>query len=139
MPNDENMEEIVEKQEGEEINTLKVEDTVNQEEQSEKLFSQEELDKKIQKRIGKVERKSRRELAKKDEEIEKYIYQLNQIKDEMDKLTLVEIGSDDICISPTENTNVYRCDEYVNKEFDVTKNAPKSNGNYIEIKRFVND
>lgn len=57
----------------------------------------------------------------KDEEIEKYIYQLNQIKDEMDKLTLVEIGSDDICISPTENTNVYRCDEYVNKEFDVTK------------------
>ena len=72
MPNDENMEEIVEKQEGEEINTLKVEDTVNQEEQSEKLFSQEELDKKIQKRIGKVERKSRRELAKKDEEIEKY-------------------------------------------------------------------
>ena len=33
----------------------------------------------------------------KDEEIEKYIYQLNQIKDEMDKLTLVEIGSDDIC------------------------------------------
>ena len=37
----------------------------------------------------------------KDEEIEKYIYQLNQIKDEMDKLTLVEIGSDDICISPT--------------------------------------
>ena len=29
----------------------------------------------------------------KDEEIEKYIYQLNQIKDEMDKLTLVEIGS----------------------------------------------
>ena len=75
----------------------------------------------------------------KDEEIEKYIYQLNQIKDEMDKLTLVESGSDDICISPTENTNVYRCDEYVNKEFDVTKNAPKSNGNYIEIKRFVND
>lgn len=72
MPNDENMEEIVENQEEQEINTLKVEDTVEQEEQSEKLFSQKELDDKVQKRIGRVERKSKRELAKKDEEIEKY-------------------------------------------------------------------
>lgn len=72
MPNDENMEEIVENQEEQEINTLKVEDTVEKEEQSEKLFSQEELDDKVQKRIGRVERKSKRELAKKDEEREKY-------------------------------------------------------------------
>lgn len=72
MPNDENMEEIVKNQEEQEINTLKVEDSVEQEEQSEKLFSQEELDDKVQKRIGRVERKSKRELAKKDEEIEKY-------------------------------------------------------------------
>ena len=72
MPNDENMEEIVENQEEQEINTLKVEDTVEQEEQSEKLFSQKELDDKVQKRIGRVERKSKRELSKKDEEIEKY-------------------------------------------------------------------
>ena len=52
MPNDENMEEIVENQEEQEINTLKVEDTVEQEEQSEKLFSQKELDDKVQKRIS---------------------------------------------------------------------------------------
>ena len=42
-------------------------------------------------------------------------------------------------ISPSSNSNVYREDIAVDENVDVISNAPKTNGNYIEIKRFVND
>lgn len=73
-----------------------------------------------------------------DEELEKYQKQLNQILDEMKRINEVNLESEEICISPSENKNVYREDIGVDEEGSIS-NAPKTNGNYIEIKRFVND
>ncbi len=73
-----------------------------------------------------------------DEELEKYQKQLNQILDEMKRINEVNLESEEIFISPSENTNVYREDVGFDEEASIS-NAPKTNGNYIEIKRFVND
>lgn len=74
-----------------------------------------------------------------ENDIEKYAVQLKQIMDLINKINEVEIKDSDILISPTENHNLYRDDEVVNEPIDFKKNAPKTNGNYIEIERFVND
>ena len=42
-------------------------------------------------------------------------------------------------ISPSSNINKYREDVPKNAKDDVLSNAPKTNGNYIQIKRFVNE
>lgn len=73
-----------------------------------------------------------------EEEIEKYKVGLKQILDELNRINEVN-ASDEILISPTINKNVYREDVGVDENVDVLKNAPKRSGNYIEIKRFVND
>ena len=73
-----------------------------------------------------------------DEEIEKYKVGLKQILDEVNRINEVNVD-EDILISPTENKNIYREDEGIDTEVDILKNAPKTSGNYIEIKRFVND
>lgn len=73
-----------------------------------------------------------------DDEIKKYQIGLKQILDELNRINEVNV-SDDILISPTENENIYREDIPVDEDVDVLKNAPKKSGNYIEIKRFVND
>ena len=73
-----------------------------------------------------------------EEEVEKYKVGLKQILDELNRINEVN-ADDDILISPTSNKNVYREDIGVDENIDVLKNAPKKSGNYIEIKRFVND
>lgn len=73
-----------------------------------------------------------------EEDIEKYKVQLKQILDEINRINEVNVD-EDILISPTLNKNVYREDIGVDNEVDILKNAPKRSGNYIEIKRFVND
>ena len=73
-----------------------------------------------------------------DEELEKYQKQLNQILDEMKRINEVSLESDEILFSPSENKNVYREDIPFDEEVGISS-APKTNGNYIEIKRFVND
>ena len=73
-----------------------------------------------------------------EEEIEKYKVGLKQILDELNRINEVN-ADDDILISPTSNNNVYREDVGLDENVDVLKNAPKRSGNYIEIKRFVND
>ena len=73
-----------------------------------------------------------------EEEIEKYKVGLKQILDELNRINEVS-ADDEILISPTDNKNVYREDIGVDEEVEVLKNAPKKSGNYIEIKRFVND
>ena len=74
-----------------------------------------------------------------DNEIDKYQKQLNQILNEMKRINEVDLKSDEILISPSENSNVYREDVAIDENIDILSNAPKTNGNYIEIKRFVND
>ena len=73
-----------------------------------------------------------------DEDVEKYKIQLRQILNEMEKINEVDVEGD-ILISPSNNSNEYREDVGINEEVDILSNAPKKNGNYIEIKRFVND
>lgn len=74
-----------------------------------------------------------------EDEIDKYQKQLNDILKEMQRINEVDIKNDEILISPTINKNVYREDKPINSDIDLLKNAPKTNGNYIEIKRIVND
>lgn len=73
-----------------------------------------------------------------EEDINKYKIQLKQILDEIERINELDVDGD-ILISPTDNKNVYREDEGINEDVDVLRNAPKKSGNYIEIKRFVND
>lgn len=73
-----------------------------------------------------------------EEDINKYKIQLKQILDEINRINELDVDGD-ILISPTDNKNVYREDLGINEDVDVLRNAPKKSGNYIEIKRFVND
>ena len=73
-----------------------------------------------------------------DEDVEKYKVQLKQILDEINRINEINVD-DGILISPTENKNVYREDKGIDEDVDILKNVPKKSGNYIEIKRFVND
>ena len=74
-----------------------------------------------------------------DNEIEMYKGQLEAIMNEINKINEVEIIDDDIMISPSSNINNYREDIPKKAKDDVLSNAPKTNGNYIQIKRFVNE
>ena len=74
-----------------------------------------------------------------DNEIEMYKGQLETIMNEINKINEVEIIDDDIMISPSNNINKYREDVPKKAKDDVLSNAPKTNGNYIQIKRFVNE
>ena len=56
----------------------------------------------------------------------------------MERINEVDVEGD-ILISPSNNKNEYREDVGINSNEDILSNAPKKNGNYIEIKRFVND
>jgi aspartyl-tRNA(Asn)/glutamyl-tRNA(Gln) amidotransferase subunit C len=74
-----------------------------------------------------------------EKDIEKYGHQLKQIMDEINKINEVKLGETDTLITPIEIHNVYRNDEPTNESIDIKKNAPKTNGNYIEIERFINE
>lgn len=73
-----------------------------------------------------------------EKDVEKYKVQLKQILNEMEKINEVDVDGD-ILITPSNNSNEYREDIGINSDVDILSNAPKKNGNYIEIKRFVND
>ena len=74
-----------------------------------------------------------------DNEIEMYKGQLEAIMNEINKINEVEIIDDDIMISPSSNINRYREDVPKKAKDDVLSNAPKTNGNNIQIKRFINE
>ncbi len=74
-----------------------------------------------------------------ENDIIKYKVELKQIMNQIDLINKVNIDEEEILISPSENKNIYREDVFVNEDVDILKNAPKSNGNYIEIKRFLNE
>lgn len=80
-------------------------------------------------------------IAISEDEIEKFGHGLKQILDEIEKINKLDIETDDILISPTENTNVYRNDEVEDMLTinDALKNAPKTKGNFIEVVRVIND
>ncbi len=74
-----------------------------------------------------------------ENDIIKYKVELKQIMNQIDLINKVNIDEEEILISPSNNKNIYREDVFVNEDVDILKNAPKSNGNYIEIKRFLNE
>ncbi len=74
-----------------------------------------------------------------EKDIIKYKVELKQIMNQIDLINKVNIDEEEILISPSNNKNIYREDVFVNEDVDILKNAPKSNGNYIEIKRFLNE
>lgn len=74
-----------------------------------------------------------------ENEIEKYAYQLKQIMNEINKINEVKLEETDTLITPIEIHNVYRNDEPINEPIDIKSNAPKTNGNYIEVERFINE
>jgi aspartyl-tRNA(Asn)/glutamyl-tRNA(Gln) amidotransferase subunit C len=74
-----------------------------------------------------------------EDEIEKYAHQLKRILDEINKINEVRLEETDTLITPIEIHNVYRNDEPSNEQIDIKKNAPKTNGNYIEVERFINE
>ncbi|MDD2496069.1 MAG: Asp-tRNA(Asn)/Glu-tRNA(Gln) amidotransferase subunit GatC [Tissierellia bacterium] len=80
-------------------------------------------------------------IAVSDEEVEKFGYGLKQILDEIEKINKLDIETDEILISPTDNVNVYRDDKVLDMLSidEVIKNTPKNKGNYIEVVRVVND
>lgn len=73
-----------------------------------------------------------------DEELKSYQVGLKQILDEVNRINEIDVDGD-ILISPSDNKNIYRDDIGIKDDVNVLKNAPKSSGNYIEIKRFVNE
>jgi|APHig6443717817_1056837.scaffolds.fasta_scaffold47968_2 aspartyl-tRNA(Asn)/glutamyl-tRNA(Gln) amidotransferase subunit C len=74
-----------------------------------------------------------------EKDIEKYGHQLKQIMDEINKINEVKLEETDTLITPIEIHNVYRNDEPINESIDIKKNTPKTNGNYIEVERFINE
>lgn len=74
-----------------------------------------------------------------EKDIIKYKVELKQIMNQIDLINKVNIYEEEILISPSNNKNIYREDVFVNEDVDILTNAPKSNGNYIEIKRFLNE
>lgn len=80
-------------------------------------------------------------IAISEEEIEKFGYGLKQILDEIEKIYRLDIKTEDILITPTDNFNIYRDDEVQDMLSinDAMKNAPQTKGNYVEIVRVIND
>jgi len=74
-----------------------------------------------------------------EKDIEKYGHQLKQIMDEINKINEVKLEETDTLITPIEIHNVYRNDEPTNEVIDIKNNTPKTNGNYIEVERFINE
>ena len=76
-----------------------------------------------------------------EDEIPKYVKELKDLMNEVDRIQEVKIDDEEILICPTENTNVYNEDEIgqmLTRE-EILKNANKKYGSYIAVTRALND
>lgn len=76
-----------------------------------------------------------------EDEIDKYVKELKDLMDEVNRIQEVEIEDDEILICPTENKNVYKDDtigSMLTRE-EILKNANKKYGSYIAVTRALND
>lgn len=76
-----------------------------------------------------------------DEEMEVYRYQLKELINEVEKINNVEISGSDMLITPVKHTVRLRDDENKNKILfdDVKKNAPRVDGNFVEVPVMINE
>ncbi len=74
-------------------------------------------------------------------EIEKYVKELKDLMDEVNRIQDVEIDDEEILISPSTNKDVYNEDTVGSmlKREEVLKNANKKYGSYITVTRALND
>lgn len=75
------------------------------------------------------------------EEIEDYRYQLKQLINEVEKINNVEVSDNNLLITPVLHTVRFRDDENKNHITfeDVKKNAPKVDGNFVEVPVMINE
>jgi len=76
-----------------------------------------------------------------DDEVEKYVKELKDLMDEVNRIQEVQIEDEKILISPSENRNVYKDDtvgSMLTRE-EILKNANKKYGSYIAVTRALND
>lgn len=76
-----------------------------------------------------------------DDEIDKYVKELKDLMDEVNRIQEVEIDDEEILISPTKNKDVYKDDtvgSMLTRE-EILKNANKRYGSYIAVTRALND
>lgn len=82
------------------------------------------------------------ELAKlnvKEEEMGKYQKQLSDILTEIEKIIEVNIDTNEIMISPTDNKNCYSEDiieQHISRD-DAFLNAKRTRGNYITVPKVI--
>ena len=76
-----------------------------------------------------------------EDEIDKYVKELKDLMDEVNRIQEVEIDDEEILISPTTNKDVYKDDTIgtmLTRE-EILKNANKKYGSYIAVTRALND
>lgn len=76
-----------------------------------------------------------------EEEIEKYQIQLKKLLDEVEKIKMVELKSDNKLIAPVDHTTKLREDvagDMLDPE-EIMKNVPVSNGNFVEVPVMINE
>ena len=76
-----------------------------------------------------------------DDEIEKYVKELKDLMDEVNRIQDVQIEDEEILISPSDNRTDYKDDtvgSMLTRE-EILKNANKKYGSYIAVTRALND
>ena len=75
------------------------------------------------------------------DELNRYSVQLKELLNEVEKINNVEVDEEDLLITPVEHNTSLREDENKNSiSFeDVKKNAPKTDGNFVEVPVMINE
>ena len=76
-----------------------------------------------------------------DSEIERYSNQLSSILSEIEKITKVDVTSEEILIAPTTNYNCYKEDEVgeMLSKSEMFANVPNAYGDYVVVPKVIND
>ena len=76
-----------------------------------------------------------------DKEIDEYSLELKELLNEVEKINNVEVEINELLISPVSEKAVLRKDE--NKSIitfeEVKKNAPRVDGNFVEVPVMINE
>jgi len=76
-----------------------------------------------------------------EKEIEKYQIELKKLLNQVEKINLIEIDSDEILIAPWSENITLRKDEPGDMliKNDVLKNVPEKSGSYVEVPVVINE
>lgn len=76
-----------------------------------------------------------------DDEIDEYSIQLKELLNEVEKINNVEVETNELLVSPASEKVILREDENKNSiTFDsVKKNAPRVDGNFVEVPVMINE